>query len=83
MASTQTTILGPRGKFRCGFYGGGGRGYQLRTGVGEAIQKVCEQRGTVTKSDSFLPLPHSAGTGGLHVGYQQNRRRGKAAKAIL
>lgn len=29
------------------------------------------------------PLPHSAGTGGLHVGYQPNRGRGRAAKPII
>lgn len=43
-------------------------------------KKVCESCGTVGNSD---PLPHSAGTGGLHVGYQQNRRRGRAAKPII
>lgn len=42
--------------------------------------KVCESCGTVGNSD---PLPHSAGTGGLHVGYQQNRRRRRAAKPII
>lgn len=42
--------------------------------------KVCESCGTVGNSD---PLPHSVGTGRLHVGYQQNRRSGRAAKPII
>lgn len=29
------------------------------------------------------PLPHSAGTAALHVGYRQNRRRARAAKPII
>lgn len=75
MASSQTTIFGTSGKFRWGFYGGG---TDSRGSGGK--KKVCESCGTVGNSD---PQPHSAGTGGLHVGYQQNRRRGRDAKAII
>lgn len=49
------------------------------SGGSGAKKKVCESCGTVGNSD---PLPHSAGTEGLHVGYQQNRRRGKAKPII-
>lgn len=69
------TIFGTSGTFQQGFYGGGDQ--QQRIG---GKKKVCETCRTVGNSD---PLPHSAGTGGLHVGYQQNRRRGRAAKPII
>lgn len=43
-------------------------------------EKVCDSWGTVGNSD---PLQHSAGAEILHVGYQQNSRRGRVAKPII
>lgn len=77
VASSQTTIFGTSGTFLWAFYGGG-RGPTAEDRGG--LKKVCKCCGTVGNSD---PLPHSAGTGGLHVGNQPNRRRGRAAKPII
>lgn len=55
----------------------GGRGNSRDSGSKRNVYESC---GTVGTSD---PLPHSAGTGDLHVGYQQNRRGGRDAKPII